>query len=116
MLEQILLPIYECRTTADKRVSFALAIDHNGYIAVHNRVYLQPQRPGKTAWNMANCRNKRIFDDRAGIEAARSTRPYIVQAYKRDMGGGSMAMMREVDAPVTVARRHWGGVRMACKL
>ncbi len=116
VLEQILSSIYDHRMAADKRLVFALAIDRNGYIGVHNRVYSQPQRPGETAWNMANCRNKRIFDDRAGIVAARSTRPFMVQAYKRDMGGGSMVMMREVDAPVTVAGRHWGGVRMAYKL
>jgi methyl-accepting chemotaxis protein len=115
-LEQILPPIYERIIAVDRRLVFALAIDRNGFIAVHNRVYSQPQRPGEAAWNTANCRNKRIFDDRAGIVAARSTRPFIIQAYKRDMGGGNMVMMREVDAPITVAGRHWGGVRMAYKL
>jgi methyl-accepting chemotaxis protein len=29
------------------------------------------------------------------------------------MGGGVHEMVREVDAPVRVNGRHWGGVRMA---
>lgn len=115
-LEQILPPVLEARLSADKRLVFALAIDRNGYIGVHNRVYSQPQKPGDVAWNQANCRNRRIFDDRAGIVAARSTRPFVLQAYQRDMGGGQMVMMREVDAPITINGRHWGGVRMAYKL
>jgi methyl-accepting chemotaxis protein len=116
VLEQILPPILEARLASDPRLVFALAIDRNGYIGVHNRVYSQPQKPGEVAWNQANCRNRRIFDDRAGIVAARSTRPFVLQAYQRDMGRGQMVMMREVDAPISIAGRHWGGVRMAYKL
>lgn len=116
ILEHILPPILEARLASDKRLVFALAIDRNGYIGVHNRIYAQPQRRGDVAWNQANCRNRRIFDDRAGIVAARSTRSFVVQAYQRDMGGGQMVMMREVDAPISIDGRHWGGVRMAYKL
>jgi methyl-accepting chemotaxis protein len=116
VLEQILPPILEARLASDKRLVFALAIDRNGYIGVHNQIYAQPPKPGDPAWNQANCRNRRIFDDRAGIVAARSTRPFVLQAYQRDMGAGQMVMMREVDAPITINGRHWGGVRMAYKL
>ncbi len=116
VLELILPSILEPQLAADKRLVFVLAIDRNGYIGVHNRVSSQPQRPGDLAWNTANCRNKRIFDDRAGIVAARSTRPFVVQAYQRDMGAGQMVMMREVDAPITIHGAHWGSVRMAYKL
>jgi methyl-accepting chemotaxis protein len=95
---------------------FCLAIDRNGYIPVHNRKYSLPQRSGDPVWNAANCRNKRIFDDRAGIAAGRSTRPFLVQSYLRDMGGGVTIMMREIDAPLRVFGRHWGGFRMAYRL
>jgi methyl-accepting chemotaxis protein len=95
---------------------FCIAVDRNGYVPVHNRRFSQPQRRGETAWNTANARNRRIFDDRAGIAAARSTRPFLVQAYNRDMGGGMMVMMREVDAPIRVFGRHWGGFRTAYRL
>ncbi|MGL4728161.1 MAG: methyl-accepting chemotaxis protein [Bosea sp. (in: a-proteobacteria)] len=114
-LERVLPPIHEEYLRRDKRMVFALSIDRNGYIPVHNAVYSQPQRPDDPVWNTANCRNKRIFDDRAGITAGRSTRPFTLQAYQRDMGGGNMVLMREVDAPITVRSEHWGGVRMAYK-
>jgi methyl-accepting chemotaxis protein len=112
-LERVLPPIQEDYLKRDKRMVFALSIDRNGYIPVHNAVYSQPQRPDDPVWNAAHCRNKRLFDDRAGITAGRSTRPFTLQTYQRDMGGGQFVLMREVDAPITVRSEHWGGVRMA---
>jgi methyl-accepting chemotaxis protein len=32
------------------------------------------------------------------------------------MGNGTVVMMKEIDAPVIIGGRHWGGVRMAYKL
>jgi methyl-accepting chemotaxis protein len=113
VFEKLLPAILEKVLTTDSTMAFCLAIDRNGYIPVHNRIYSQPQRVGDPVWNAANARNKRIFDDRAGITAARSTRPFIVQAYARDMGGGKIVMMQEVDAPIRVLGRHWGGLRTA---
>src|SRR6056297_973320 len=114
--EGVLPAIIEPPLSEDKRLTFCLAIDRNGYIPVHNRSFSQPQRPDDPVWNAAHCRNKRIFDDRAGITAARSTRDFVVQAYARDMGGGKVVMMREVDAPIRIFGRHWGGLRMAYRL
>ncbi|WP_230531947.1 methyl-accepting chemotaxis protein [Microvirga roseola] len=116
VFERLLPGVLEPALGADSKMAFCLAIDRNGYIPVHNRIYSQPQRPGDPAWNAANARNKRIFDDRAGITAARSTRPFVVQAYARDMGGGKVVMMQEVDAPIRVFGRHWGGLRTAYRL
>ena len=114
--EAALPAIIEPPLAGDERLTFCLAIDRNGYIPVHNRAFSQPQRPDDPVWNAAHCRNKRIFDDRAGITAARSTRDFVVQAYARDMGGGKVVMMREVDAPIRIFGRHWGGLRMAYRL
>jgi methyl-accepting chemotaxis protein len=116
VFEDLLPAIHEPLLVSDNSLVFCLAIDRNGYIPVHNRKSSQPQRPGDVLWNMANCRNKRIFDDRAGITAGRSTRPFVVQSYARDMGGGKMVMMREVDAPIRLLGRHWGGFRTAYRL
>ena len=60
-------------------------------------------------------RNRRVFDDRAGILAARCLKP-IVQTYARDLGGGNIVLLKEIDAPIAVGGRHWGGVRLAVKL
>ncbi|HJQ58196.1 MAG TPA: hypothetical protein VJ890_14910 [Vineibacter sp.] len=74
------------------------------------------QRPGDVAWNTANSRNRRIFNDPAGLAAGRNQRAYLVQTYVRDMGNGQHVIMREIDVPIRVRGRHWGGFRTAYKL
>jgi methyl-accepting chemotaxis protein len=111
--EQVLPEFLEAALASDERMIFCAAVDRNGYLPVHNRKYSFPQRPGELAWNTANSRNRRIFDDRAGLAAARNVRPYLIQVYLRDMGDGVTVMMREIDAPIRVFGRHWGGFRTA---
>lgn len=115
-LDDVLPSIQEPLLASDRRMAFCAAVDRNGYLPVHNRIYSQPQRPGEVAWNTANCRNRRIFDDRAGLAAARSVRPYLIQNYPRDMGNGVIVMMREVDVPIRAVGKHWGALRTAYKL
>lgn len=115
-LEQILPPIQEPLLASDSRMVFCAAVDRNGYLGVHNAIYSQPQRAGDREWNVAHSRNRRIFDDRAGLSAARNVRPYLIQNYPRDMGNGFIVMMREVDVPIRVFGRHWGGFRAAYKI
>jgi methyl-accepting chemotaxis protein len=115
-LEKILPTIQEEILGKCKGMAFCASVDRNGYLPVHNLIYSKPQKPDDVAWNTANCRNKRIFDDRAGLSAARNTRPFLIQSYARDMGGGNIVWMKEIDAPIIVQGRHWGGFRTAYKL
>jgi methyl-accepting chemotaxis protein len=109
-----LLPEVQERTLAfHDKVVFCISADRNGFIATHNRKYCQPQRPGDTVWNTANSRYRRIFNDRTGLASARNTRPFLLQTYRRDMGGGRFVLLKEAAAPITVNGRHWGGLRLA---
>lgn len=94
------------------KVVYCIAVDRNGYVATHNRKYCHPQR-GDVVWDTANSRYRRIFNDRTGLASARNTRPFLLQTYRRDMGGGRFVVMKEAAAPITVAGRHWGGLRLA---
>ncbi|MBI5925167.1 MAG: chemotaxis protein [Aquabacterium sp.] len=94
-------------------VVFCIAADRNGYISTHNHIYCQLQRPGDVVWNTANSRWRRIFNDRTGLASARNKRPFLLQTYRRDMGGGKFVLLKEVAAPITVAGKHWGGLRLA---
>ena len=114
-LEEVLPPIQEPLLASDARMIFCAAVDRNGYLGMHNIKYSQPQRPGDVIWNTANSRNRRIFDDRAGLSAARNVRPYLIQNYPRDMGNGVIVVMREIDVPIRVFGKHWGGFRTAYK-
>jgi methyl-accepting chemotaxis protein len=115
-LEDVLPPIQEPLLASDARMVFCAAVDRNGYLPVHNRKYSLAQRPGEKDWNTANSRNRRIFDDRAGLASARNVRPYLIQIYPRDMGNGVTVMVREIDAPIRVFGKHWGGFRTAYTL
>ncbi len=108
-----LMQVLQAVRAEDDRMMFCLAVDRNGYLPVHNAEYSQSQRPNDPAWNVAHCRNKRIFDDRAGLGAARNMRPYLIQSYARDMGMGRTVMTMEVDTPLRFRGRHWGAIRTA---
>jgi len=114
--DRVLPPFQEAFLARDPRMVFCVMIDRNGYLPVHNKIYSHPQRPGDVAWNTANSRNRRIFNDPAGLAAGRNLRSYLIQSYARDMGNGKTIMMREIDVPVRVKGRHWGGFRTAYKL
>jgi methyl-accepting chemotaxis protein len=111
------LPAFqEAFLAKDPRMAFCATIDRNGYLPVHNKIYSHPQRPGDVTWNTANSRNRRIFNDAAGLAAGRNQRAYLVQSYARDMGNGKAIMMREIDVPIRVKGRHWGAFRTAYRL
>jgi methyl-accepting chemotaxis protein len=115
LAEKVLPGIQEPLLASDKRMVFCVAVDRNGYLPVHNVIYSKPQRPDDVIWNMANSRNRRIFDDRAGLSAGRVVRPYLIQNYPRNMGN-RIVMMWEIDAPIRVFGKHWGGFRTAYTL
>lgn len=113
--DRVLPAIQEPVLKMDPRVTFCAAVDRNGYLPTHNKIYSHPQGRDPV-WNVSNCRNRRIFDDRTGLAAGRNTRPFLVQTYRRDMGGGTFALMKDCSAPITVNGKHWGGLRLAYKV
>lgn len=114
--DQALPPIQEPVHSGDERISACCTTDDRGYIATHALKVSQPQRPGEPAWNGANSRNRRLFDDRVGRRAAENRAEFLLQMYRRDMGGGEHALFRDASAPVTVHGRHWGAVRIIYRL
>lgn len=115
LAERLFPQVQEKLLGLSEKVVFGIAVDRNGYIPCHNQQYNQPQRAGDVAWNTANCRNRRVFNDRTGLASARNQRPFLLQTYRRDMGGGQFIVMKEAAAPVVVNGRHWGGLRLAYK-
>src|SRR5262245_31727358 len=114
--DRALPSLQEAFLATDKTMAFCAMVDRNGYLPVHNKIYSHPQKPGDVAFNTANSRNRRIFNDTAGLAAGQNTRAYLIQTYARDMGNGKLVMMREIDVPVRVQGRHWGGFRTAYRL
>ncbi len=111
--DEILPELQEPMLKFSEKIVFCAAIDRNGYIPTHNVKFSHPHRMGEAEWNARHGRNRRIFDDRVGLNAGRNQQSFLLQAYRRDMGNGEFAMMKDVSAPIWVAGRHWGGVRLA---
>ena len=115
-LDKHLPDIQEPIKASNEQIVFAACVDTNGYLPVHNMAFSQKQKPGEVEWNTANCRNRMIFNDRVGLASGQNEKAFLVQAYRRDMGGGNYVMMKDVSAPIFVEGRHWGGMRCGYKL
>ncbi|MDO9224479.1 MAG: methyl-accepting chemotaxis protein [Pseudomonadota bacterium] len=109
--DAVLPPIQESMLNVSPQVVFCAAIDRNGYLPTHNLKFSKPQGRNPE-WNAANCRNRRIFNDRTGLAAGRNEKPFLLQTYRRDMGGGKHVLMKDLSAPIYIKGRHWGGLRL----
>lgn len=111
LTDELLPPVQERLLAFSKKVVFCAAVDRNGYLPTHN-VKFSLAQGDDPAWNAANSRNRRIFNDRTGLAAGRNTRSFLLQTYRRDMGGGRYVLMKDLSVPISVGGRHWGGLRM----
>ncbi|MDD7910033.1 methyl-accepting chemotaxis protein [Pseudovibrio exalbescens] len=96
----------------DKAVYTCAAVDTQGYLPTHNEAFSKPQGHDPV-WNASHCRNRRIFDDKVGLKASKSTKDFLLQTNRRDMGGGNYVVIKEISVPIWVNGRHWGAVRLA---
>ena len=109
--DRLLPPIQDPVQKMDPRIVFCVAWAKGGYLPTHNPDY--SHRQGSDAeWNAAHCRNRRLFDDRAVHKVAENRKPFLLQTYRRNMGGGKFALMKDLSAPIMVDGRHWGAFRM----
>ena len=114
LCEAVLPALMERAKRSDPRIIFCVPTDRNGYAPVHHPDASHPQRPDDPVWNALHSRNRRIYDDRAAILAARNPNPILVQTYQRDLGSGK-TVLKEFDSPIMVRGQQWGAVRMAIK-
>ena len=109
--DRVLPSIQDPIQKSDPRIVFCVAWAKGGYLPTHNPNYRLPQGPDPV-WNNANCRNRRLFNDRAVKKVAANTKPFLLQTYRRDMGGGNFVLMKDLSSPIFVRGRHWGAFRM----
>jgi methyl-accepting chemotaxis protein len=109
--DRVLPSIQDPIQKIDPRIAFCVAWAKGGYLPTHNPNYRLPQGPDPV-WNNANCRNRRLFNDRAVKKVAANTKPFLLQTYRRDMGGGNFVLMKDLSSPIFIRGRHWGAFRM----
>ncbi|WP_368186675.1 methyl-accepting chemotaxis protein [Aestuariibius sp. HNIBRBA575] len=112
LTDELFTSIQEDAIAQSPDAVFCAAVNVDGYLPTHNLKFSKPLSNDEV-WNTANCRNRRIFDDRAGLKSGRNTQPFLLQVYRRNMGDGVYKLMKDVSAPIFVNGRHWGGLRLA---
>jgi methyl-accepting chemotaxis protein len=105
--DRVLPQLQERILVAMPRVAYAGAVDNNGYFPTHNRKFSKPLT-GDYETDLVNNRTKRIFSDRTGSRCGSSTKPFLLQTYKRDTG----EVMHDLSVPIYVGGSHWGGFRV----
>ncbi len=90
---------------------FAVGVDENGYLPVHNTRFQKPLT-GDAEKDLSGNRTKRIFNDPVGLAAAQNTESSKLQVYKRDTG----ETMWDVSSPIYVKGKHWGGFRIGVSM
>ena len=110
-LDETIKDFQDTFSISDEMVVFAVLVDRNGYLPVHNSQYSKPLTGDPEKDKVGN-RTKRIFNDPVGLAAGqydgKDGNGYLRQVYKRDTG----ETMWDVSAPVFVEGQHWGGFRI----
>lgn len=99
-VERDLQQLYDAFLMNIKGCVFSLCVDVNGYAPTHNSKY--------TKGSPSETRDKRIFNDRTGIRAAKNQSPFLLQSYARDTG----EILNDLSVPLYVDGKHWGCFRI----
>jgi len=108
--DPILKVILDKYLAKDNRLTYVVAVDKNGYAPAHNSKYSLPPT-SDLDYNMKFSREKRLFNDRTGLAAAKNTKPFLLQTYNRDTG----EELLDLSVPVFINNKHWGAIRVAYK-
>lgn len=114
--QRALPPILARHHAPEAGVIYAVLTDAQGYVPVHNQRFSQPQRPDDPDFNRKFARDRRVFDDRWTLRAARFTRGPLVQTVRRDVPHRHGRLVREFSCPVFVAQRRWGAAQIGFSL
>jgi methyl-accepting chemotaxis protein len=114
LVEKLAPPVVEPKLEISPDVVLCTVTDRNGYMPVHNKQYSQPPREDP-AWNMANSRHRMRFYDRTALRCGKSTKPFLVQTFRRNLGNGQFQVLKDISSPIFLKGKLWGNVRMCVK-
>ncbi len=109
--DRILPGIQEPIAQQEDVIVAAVAQDIKGYVPTHMQSVSKPQTDNYD-YNMANSRNRCIYTDRVALNAGKNTKPFLVQTYRKNLGGGKFLVVKDISAPIIINGKHWGGFRI----
>ncbi len=109
--DRVLPAIQEPLCKREEAVVAAVAQDINGYVPTHMEAVSKPQT-SDYEHNVGCSRNRQIYEDRVAQNAGKNTKPFLVQTYRKNLGGGKHLVVKDISAPIKVKGKHWGGFRI----
>ena len=108
--ETLCQPLYDEVVRQVEGGLFCLCVDRNGYAPTHNSFYSRPLT-GDHDTDLAQSRDKRMFNDPVGLTAARNTGSFLLQTYCRDTG----ELASDLSLPIQINGQHWGALRVGLR-
>lgn len=100
-----LQPIFD-QTRKDLGSIYAVALDANGYLAIHHSGISEPMT-GDPAIDLLKSRHQRIyFTVDTEKRRARNTESFLFQTYMRDTG----EVLNDLSMPIFIDGQHWGAM------
>jgi len=110
LVERVMPPLIEPPSLFRPNVLLCTLTDRNGYMPITNARHTRPPGPDPV-WNAQNSRQRMRHADRTASKVGASTRPFLVQTFRRNLGD-RFEIVKDISAPVFVRARLWGNVRM----
>jgi methyl-accepting chemotaxis protein len=100
-----LQPIFDA-ARADLGSAYAVALDVNGYLAIHHSGASDPMT-GDPKVDILKSRHQRIFFNvETEKRRSRNTETFLLQTYMRDTG----EILNDLSMPIHIQGRHWGAM------
>lgn len=94
-----------------EKLIYCVMCDLQGLCLTHQPDYCQPQSDDPL-WNEKHCRDLRFFNSEPELRSIKSTKPFILATYRRNMGGGRFDLMKDIAAPIYSQGVHCGAIRL----
>ena len=95
----------------DLGATYAVAVDVNGYLAVHHSGVSEPMTGDPVLDRLQSRQERLYFDSDCEKRRATNTHPFLLQTYMRDTG----EILSDLSIPIQVQGRHWGAMVMGFK-
>jgi methyl-accepting chemotaxis protein len=100
-----LQPIFD-RARQDLGSIYAVALDINGYLAIHH-TGVSERMTGEPQVDLMKSRHQRIYYNvDTEKRRAKNTEPFLFQTYMRDTG----EILNDLSMPILIDGRHWGAM------
>jgi len=89
--------------------------DMNNYYSIINDSFAKPPTQDPV-WNAANSRARTKQLDRTSLNQMKSKKSFLLQTYRRNMGGGRFDLMKNISSPIIIKGRQWGILRIMVRV